>query len=192
MSGRKDSSARNRALRSDTAERLEAIVEAAERAAENVIDDAEAQARRYLAETRARADREASQRLAPLTEVTETLIEEASALRRRAERLQATLEEAKARIEGDSPGEARDRVPEDGIGKVTRLTRLAAVEQTLPEPAAEDLEPPPRQSPAGARLLATQMAVSGSSREEIERRLRHGFHIEDTAAILDAILGPED
>ena len=33
---------------------------------------------------------------------------------------------------------------------------------------------------AAARLLATQMAVSGSSREEIETRLRNGFEIEDT------------
>jgi vacuolar-type H+-ATPase subunit H len=46
-------------------------------------------------------------------------------------------------------------------------------------------------SPAGARLLATQMAVSGSSRAEIEARLRNGFKITDTRAILDAILGPE-
>lgn len=47
-------------------------------------------------------------------------------------------------------------------------------------------------SPAGARLLATQMAVSGSSRAEIEARLRSGFKIADTGAILDAILGPEN
>jgi vacuolar-type H+-ATPase subunit H len=47
-------------------------------------------------------------------------------------------------------------------------------------------------SPAGARLLATQMAVSGSSRAEIEARLRNGFKIADTGAILDAILGPEN
>jgi vacuolar-type H+-ATPase subunit H len=47
-------------------------------------------------------------------------------------------------------------------------------------------------SPAGARLLATQMAVSGSSRAEIESRLRNGFKIADTRAILDAILGPEN
>ncbi len=46
-------------------------------------------------------------------------------------------------------------------------------------------------NPAGARLLATQMAVSGSSRAEIEARLRNGFEIADTRAILDAILGPE-
>jgi vacuolar-type H+-ATPase subunit H len=47
-------------------------------------------------------------------------------------------------------------------------------------------------TPAGARLLATQMAVSGSSRLEIEERLRNGFAIKDTRAILDAILGPEN
>ncbi len=69
-----------------------------------------------------------------------------------------------------------------------------------PEPAAADgLRPvvPEEgsrrpENAAGARLLATQMAVSGSSRREIEARLRSGFEIEDTGAILDAILGPAD
>jgi vacuolar-type H+-ATPase subunit H len=51
--------------------------------------------------------------------------------------------------------------------------------------------PTEKPTPAGARLLATQMAVSGSSRVEIEERLRTGFAIKDTRAILDAILGPE-
>ena len=55
----------------------------------------------------------------------------------------------------------------------------------------DDGEPATFGTPAGARLLATQMAVSGSSREEIETRLRNGFAIADTRAILDAILGPE-
>ena len=49
-----------------------------------------------------------------------------------------------------------------------------------------------RPGSAGARLLATQMAVSGAGRREIEARLRNGFDIEDTGEILDAILGPED
>ncbi len=50
---------------------------------------------------------------------------------------------------------------------------------------------PRRAGSAGARLLATQMAISGADREEIEARLRSGFEIEDTGEILDAILGPE-
>lgn len=49
-----------------------------------------------------------------------------------------------------------------------------------------------RSGSAGARLLATQMAVSGAGREEIEAKLRSGFEIEDAGAILDAILGPEE
>jgi cell division septum initiation protein DivIVA len=61
--------------------------------------------------------------------------------------------------------------------------------------AADDREeePTPRRAgSAGARLLATQMAVSGADRREIEERLRNGFEIEDTSEILDAILGPEE
>jgi vacuolar-type H+-ATPase subunit H len=58
----------------------------------------------------------------------------------------------------------------------------------------DEVEPlaPRRSGSAGARLLATQMAVSGADREEIEARLRGGFDIEDTSEILDAILGPEE
>jgi hypothetical protein len=49
-----------------------------------------------------------------------------------------------------------------------------------------------RSASAGARLLATQMAVSGADRDEIEDRLRQGFAIDDTSELLDAILGPEE
>ncbi len=70
---------------------------------------------------------------------------------------------------------------------------LKPVENSLPE--REDPSAAQRRASsgsAGARLLATQMAVSGSSREEIEARLRSGFEIEDASGILDAILGPEE
>jgi vacuolar-type H+-ATPase subunit H len=75
----------------------------------------------------------------------------------------------------------RDPVP----GSNGASERFAA---PSPDP---DFDPASNGTPAGARLLATQMAVSGSSREEIEQRLRSGFAISDTTAILDAILGPE-
>jgi hypothetical protein len=71
------------------------------------------------------------------------------------------------------------------------LTAVAPVaEQEFAEPGLAPVGADVR-TPAGARLLATQMAVSGSSREEIEARLRSGFAIADATAILDAILGPE-
>lgn len=68
--------------------------------------------------------------------------------------------------------------------------RLRPVEDTAEPAGHEPAAVPGQGGSAGARLLATQMAVSGSSREEIEARLRNGFQIEDAGEILDAILGP--
>jgi hypothetical protein len=168
--------------RASTAERLESIVEAAERAAESVIDDAEEQGRRYLAEARARADAEAARRRDSLAELTGPLLDQASDLRARAEHLEAAVEQLRSRLEALAVD-----VPEEAEERRGRTPHLIAV-----EPVADAEPEPPGQTPAGARLLATQMAVSGHSREEIEQRLRNGFQIEDTTAILDAILGPEE
>lgn len=186
-----DISKKQRALRADTADRLEAIVEAAERAAEGVIDDAEKQAHRYLAQARAEAGRQNAGQTEEVSELVDTLLGQAISLRREAERLQATLEAARAQLGGE---EAPARPPHEEPAEAPRLRAVdsgeaPAVEPRVVEPVAE---PEPRRADAsGARLLATQMAVSGSSREEIAQRLRNGFEIEDTDAILDAILGPE-
>jgi cell division septum initiation protein DivIVA len=190
-SQRQDLPKSQRQLRAETAERLEAIVEAAERAAESVIDDAEEQARRYLAQAKAEADRVAGGRLSDLSGLIDALLAQAASLRREAERLQASLEAARAELSAeDSPpaGEPeRAQEPLEAEQPLRRPPRLRAVAgERASEPDAD------RADPAGARLLATQMAVSGSSRQEIETRLRNGFQIEDTSAILDAILGPED
>jgi cell division septum initiation protein DivIVA len=186
-----DISRKQRELRVSTAQRLEAIVEAAERAAEGVIDDAETQARRYLAQARAEADRLAANRVEEVSELVDSLLGQALALRQEAERLQATLEEARARFGGQENAEESERPfePEEVEGReevpAPRLRAVIADEERPPERG-------PRSDSAGARLLATQMAISGSSREEIAHRLRNGFEIEDADAILDAILGPEE
>ena len=182
-----DISKKQKALRADTAERLEAIVEAAERAAESVIDDAEAQARRYLAQAQEEAERIGAGRAGELGDLVDTLLTQAVSLRGEAERLQATLEAAKGRLRGDAG--SVPEMPEVPERREVQAPRLRAVEPD-PAPAAE-LDSKPSDAP-GARLLATQLAVSGSSREEIAQRLRNGFEIEDTDAILDAILGPEE
>lgn len=178
-SQRRDFSNQQKQLRAATAERLEAIVEAAERAAEQVIDDAEAQARQYLAQARAEADRLAEDRLGEVSGLIDALVAQATSLRGEAERLQQSLEAAQARLGGSGAEAPVEPQP----------PRLRAVsEEEAPPGAPADR----RDKAAGARLLATQLAVSGSSREEIADRLRSGFEIEDTSAILDAILGPEE
>jgi len=126
-----------------------------------------------------------------------------------AERLAAIVEAAERAASSviDDAEEQAHRHLEEARARADRIVaeRLRALADELDPPAGEPGEPhlkpveaapepasPSRAGSAGARLLATQMAVSGSSREEIEQRLRSGFDIEDTSEILDAILGPEE
>jgi hypothetical protein len=129
-----------------------------------------------------------------------------------AERLAAIVEaaeQAATKVIDDAEEQARRQLSEAGA-RADRIVaeRLRALADELDPPSlAAPREPHlkpvaavpqpqtpagPRSGSAGARLLATQMAVSGSSREEIAERLRSGFEIEDTSEILDAILGPEE
>ncbi len=183
---RKDEPPRPPAGRSEpveeAAERLATIVDAAQRAAEQVIDDAEGRAREILAEAEVDAERIRAEALAAVD---------------RARRELGALTSDPPADPSASPGRGNHL---SAVPVAEPDTTAAAPKPALaPEPEADPaLEPEPaplapleRGTPAGARLLATQMAVSGSSREEIEARLRSGFEIEDTAAILDAILGPE-
>jgi hypothetical protein len=129
-----------------------------------------------------------------------------------AERLAAIVEAAEkaaAKVIDDAEEQARRQLSEAGA-RADRIVaeRLRALADELDPPASTGAGEPhlrpvsavpqpeaaagPRSGSAGARLLATQMAVSGSSREEIAERLRSGFDIADTGEILDAILGPEE
>lgn len=127
-----------------------------------------------------------------------------------AERLAAIVEaaeQAASKVIDDAEAQARRQLAEAGA----RADRIVAERlRTL----ADELDPPPvppreahlksvepsgapaaagrRSAAAGARLLATQMAISGADRDEIGERLRNGFDIDDPGEILDAILGPEE
>lgn len=166
----KDSQSRRESLQAATSRQLAAIVEAAERAATQVIDDAEREAQRRLAE----AESEAAERLSALALQTDTLIAQAEEIRQRSEQLLVSLSRLKA-----------------GLGDGSVATGPARASHLAPVPEPEAGPPADVPSAAGARLLATQMAISGSSREEIAARLRNGFEIDDPEAILEAILGPE-
>jgi vacuolar-type H+-ATPase subunit H len=194
-----DRTVRRREIEDSTAARLAEIVASAEKAARQVIDEAEEEARSRIIDAREEADRIVADRLAGLAELTEEISAQADALRRQSEALQRALADAKAelgvedlpagsaslgRASGRDPGDGSDPGPRRSVGPA--LTVVASAEEER-----RGAPPEPSDTPAGARLLATQMAVSGSSRAEIEERLRTGFAIKDTRAILDAILGPE-
>jgi hypothetical protein len=194
------------------AERLAVIVDAAERAALSVIDDAEQEARRYLEEAQARADLIVAERLreaADLLERHRGAVAAESLRSARTDPAPAEEEEAEAPAPAPPPVEEEagapapapveeaeePPVPEPPPTPLEAAAVRPAEPELVPEPVAPAAREPatsPQAGSAAARLLATQMAVSGSSRQEIEMRLRNGFEIEDTTEILDAILGPEE
>jgi hypothetical protein len=131
---------------------------------------------------------EATARLAEIVEAAEQaatkVIDDAE---REARRRLEEADERADRIVAERLRELADEIDSPPAGEAPTVRHLEPV-----EPMAEEEEAPRRRSgSAGARLLATQMAVSGAERKEIEERLRNGFDIDDTSEILDAILGPE-
>jgi DivIVA domain-containing protein len=140
-------------------------------------------AERSVSEMRARANEEASDHvervkqsadgmLAKLDDLERELGNLVAALRASGERLIAGLADLQAEIAGGEPAP----IEED----------FAAA---APAPAADDFAPAPAadSDEAGARLIALNMALSGSSREETARYLAENFTLEDPEALLDDV-----
>jgi hypothetical protein len=134
---------------------------------------------------------DAAQRLAKIVDAAEHAA--ASVIDDAEQQAQRHLDEARDRADRLVAERLRELADElDPPSSEERRTgHLRPVEDSS-EAGDGDRPPTRRAGSAGARLLATQMAVSGADRKEIEARLKSGFEIEDTGEILDAILGPED
>jgi cell division septum initiation protein DivIVA len=136
---------------------------------------------------------DAAQRLATIVDAAERAA--ASVIDDAERQAQQHLDEARDRadrIVAERLRELADELDPPGASSGERRTGHLKPVEAVPE-GDHDTEPlaPRRSGSAGARLLATQMAISGADRREIEERLRNGFEIEDASEILDAILGPE-
>lgn len=167
--------------------RIESIFVAAERAAAEIRRDAEQRARRYYEESKRRTDEIAAQRAREMTDLADALMQTARRVAQQSDQLRRTLEEARRRMD---PGSASNE-------------KRATVSQPSPPPPDEPSAPlqgptapvqqPATAAPAGeqvsqeASLLATQMAIAGSRRDEIARRLRDEFGVLDPTAILNEI-----
>jgi vacuolar-type H+-ATPase subunit H len=135
---------------------------------------------------------EAAQRLATIVDAAERAA--AGVIDDAEQQAQEHLDEARERADrmvAERLRELADELdpPDSGERRTGHLKPVEALER---EPEEDEALAPRRSGSAGARLLATQMAVSGADREEIAERLRSGFDIEDAGEILDAILGPEE
>ncbi|MET0305736.1 MAG: hypothetical protein ABW196_05840 [Solirubrobacterales bacterium] len=134
---------------------------------------------------------DAAQRLARIVDAAERAA--ASVIDDAEQQAQRQLDEASERADrmvAERLRELADEIDPPGSGE-RRTGHLKPVETSGVDLDGEGPLAARRSGSAAARLLATQMAVSGADRAEIEARLRDGFEIEDTSEILDAILGPE-
>jgi deoxyribodipyrimidine photolyase len=168
-------------------QQIEAILESAEKVANDIVVSAEREAERYVDEVKQSADQEAAEHARRLAEMSESLIAKAEELRRHSEELLNSIEhseqvEHQESIQHLEPFEHREG-EEAIVG-----TESARFESPASEP--EEIAFPPQEFSAGARLLATQMAVAGSGRQDIRDRLVNDFGISDPEPLLDSIFGP--
>jgi DivIVA domain-containing protein len=188
------------------ASRVEAIVAAAEASAREIEERAHSDAD----EIRARAEQEAAARVKGAEESIDRLVDAAQTLQRE-------IEDVVGRIASLRDGVEAIQADVDSASRPTESTAAAPVgpihsepapeppapvivpedepEEPEPEPEAEPetLEPRPKpgadgaRASEGARLIALNMALSGTSREETARYLRDNFELDDPDALLDEV-----
>jgi len=180
---------------SDGGGRLEQIVEAANHVAAKIRDDADAQARRYVEDARRRSEALTSERIRIISEASDSLLEQGRMIKAQTDQLVEALRDAGARIATATsdvepprdpvpPPVRNEPVPAEEAPPADVDAPRRAISPDPPAPARQ-LERPTSDEP---RLLATRMAVAGSSPRQVEARLRE-VGVEDPIGLVDAVFG---
>jgi DivIVA domain-containing protein len=162
-------------LSAGTSEQVRAILEAAETGAAEL----RSQAGREAGEHVARVEDAAGGMLAKLDQLESELQTLLAALRRSGEQLNEGLAQLHEQVSGFGGAPEPDREPEP-------------IPEPEPEPVAET-EPEPLDAAtrngdeAGARLIALNMALSGTPRDETARYLAEHYDLADAEALLDDV-----
>ena len=175
-------------LSAQAGEQVKAIVEAAERGAQEIRDAAQAEAREHVANVTAAADRLRERIEQMERDMTQLVID----LREGADRLRGDLDGLQAGT--DALSAARGAAPSAPLPEpraVAPAPEPAAPEPPAPEPPVAP-EPPAAPAPkngdsAAARIVALDMALSGTSREDTDRYLAENYDLPDRAALLDEV-----
>ena len=175
-------------LSAQAGEQVKAIVEAAERGAQEIRDAAQAEAREHVANVTAAADRLRERIEQMERDMTQLVID----LREGADRLRGDLDGLQAGTDAlSAAGGAAPSAPLPEPRAVAPAPEPAAPEPATPEPPVAP-EPPAAPAPkngdsAAARIVALDMALSGTSREDTDRYLAENYDLPDRAALLDEV-----
>jgi hypothetical protein len=141
------------------AQRVQAIIEAAEATAREIRENARAE--------------------------TAALVEQAARLRTQMDEIEAALVELKASVDSAST--------EPAAPATQPVAPEPVAPEPEPEPASADPDTPASSPPAagqvpeGARLIALNMALKGTPRDETARYLRENFNLNGADALLDEV-----
>lgn len=202
-------------LASSASEQVRAIVEAAEASATEILRQAETEAREIRTEAaqeaqsaRNDATSQARDYVGRVSEATAVMLQRLNAmeselsglidgLRTGANRLNADLQLLEGNFEGVTdavgPRAQFENEPEpsvSGAGGIqstdgaeayveVAVAETAVIETTTAEPVAEDIE--------GARLVALNMALNGTPREETDHYLAENFELDNRQQLLDEV-----
>ena len=166
-------------LAAGTSEQVRLILEAAERGAAEMRDDAGRQAKEHVA----RVEEAAEEMLAKLDALQGELGTLLEGLRAGGERIAEGLASLQAQVGDVDPLPAAEPAlePED-------FAAAAPPPEPEPEPApAPPAAPANEADEAGARIIALNMALGGSSRDETAAYLAENFTLADPGALLDDV-----
>ena len=189
---------------SDAQNKISEVIDAAERVAKDTHSDAQSQAEAYLQSRKKDADTLVANRRAELNEITSSMADRIEDLRSEVDKISKEIAQSIERVKElahstDDPATA----PEPRLSPAPDLQPVADTPTEAPaevEAVADDA------GDAGASdggagdsgtqnrehvvLRATQLAVAGTERGEIEATLVKEFGIDDAGSIVDEIVGP--
>jgi DivIVA domain-containing protein len=174
-------------LSAQAGEQVKAIVEAAERGAQEIRDAAQAEAREHVANVTAAADRLRERIEQMERDMTQLVID----LREGADRLRGDLDGLQAGTDALSTARGAARAApmpsphEPRVAAPAPEPPVAAPEPPAPAPAVAPEEK--NGDSAAARIVALDMALSGTSREDTDRYLAENYDLPDRAALLDEV-----
>ena len=170
----------SRGLSAGTSDRVREILEAAEHSAAGIREQAEQEAAAHVA----RVGEAVAVMMSRLDQLGQELDGMLSSLRRGGERLQEGLAQLQEDVGGAAPAAVEPEPvqvtePEPVIEPAPAIDEPADPEAFAASAGASD--------EAGARLIALNMALGGTPREETARYLAEHYALEDPDALLDDV-----
>jgi cell division septum initiation protein DivIVA len=164
---------------------VQQVLESADEAAEKIREEARNEARQMIEEARRRAEGTTSSQMDRVSDMTDQVMSELSAVQEHLQNLQTAFDRATKAMSGDLGTEPNQVWQTQQNGDAESEEESAELRSRLGRrPRRKGAEQPEGVS-EGARLLALQQLMAGVEPDVIESRLRDEFGIEDPKPILD-------